>query len=292
VCAQGKPPAGSKLTYQPQLLGLGQVYFVDAKHAVDENRPVALVVDLDPDAATVDWTQATTAEWTESDLDRTPAADAIYRSVPSAAAKAKSYDVWKKAFVDALVRGQKITLFRSESLDLVSKVAESEKDFRARLEQAASEERKQESEKLKQKFAPKTATLDERIRRAEQAVEREAEHAKQSWFHAVISFIATVLGALVGRKKLSATTLGKATTTARGVGRSMKDSKNVTRAQETLDALRQQREDLDTKLQEEVDALESKYDAKSESLSEVAITPKRTNVSVKLVALVWVPVHQ
>ena len=78
-----------------------------------------------------------------------------------------------------------------------------------------SNKRDEISESLRKKYAPKIAALQEKIRKAEQAVERETSQAKQAGMQTAVSFGATLLGAFVGRKKVSSSTLSKATTAMR-----------------------------------------------------------------------------
>ncbi len=59
---------------------------------------------------------------------------------------------------------------------------------------------------------------------------------------AAVSIGATIFGALLGRKAVSASTLGRATTAARGMGRVGKESQDVARATENVDALTAQLE--------------------------------------------------
>ena len=93
----------------------------------------------------------------------------------------------------------------------------------------------------------------------------------------------------MGRKAVSRSTLGRATTAARGVSRSVKESQDVGRAQETVEALRQQLADLEAQFKSETAALETKVDPSTESLETISLKPKKTDISVRLVALVWVP---
>ena len=123
-------------------------------------------------------------------------------------------------------------------------------------------------------------------------MEEETQQARRSKFQTMLSFGTTMLGAFLGRKALSAGTLGKATTAARGVGRSMKDSQDVTRAQENVEALQRQQANLDSQFQSELQALDSKIDPLTEELETLAIRPKKTNISIRLVALVWMPYWQ
>ncbi|MCJ7708604.1 MAG: hypothetical protein MUO38_13430, partial [Anaerolineales bacterium] len=146
-------------------------------------------------------------------------------------------------------------------------------------------------EKLRAKYAPKIATLKERVRRAEQAVEREAEQAKAQKVQTAISFGSTVLGAFVGRRAVSGT-LGRATTAARGVSRSMKEQQDVGRAEETVGAIQLQLADLEAEFKSEMDLLEAKIDPQTETLEPISIRPKKTGIAVQLLALAWAPYWQ
>ena len=57
---------------------------------------------------------------------------------------------------------------------------------------------------------------------------RESEQVSQQRLQTAISMGATLVGALFGRKSMSAS-IGRATTTARGVGRTMREREDVER---------------------------------------------------------------
>ncbi len=188
-----------------------------------------------------------------------------------------------------LYRSQKLELLKSSSLGQTSNPDESERDFRVRLQQAARERRDEAVEKLRQKFAPKIAALEERKRRAEQAVEREAEQARGQKMQTAISFGATLLSSFMGRKAVSMSSLGRATSAARGVGRSMKESQDVGRAQETVEAIDQQMAELDAQFKEETAAIETSGDPQTEVLETTVVKPTKANITVKLLSLAWLP---
>lgn len=104
-----------------------------------------------------------------------------------------------------------------------------------------------------------------------------------------ISFGATLLGAFMGRKALSASTLGKATTAMRGVSRSVDQAGDVGRAKETLASVNQKQADLEAQLQAEVDALEAKMDPMSEVLEKILLRPRKSDIAVEFLGLTWVP---
>jgi hypothetical protein len=224
-----------------------------------------------------------------SDLAPSPAGEAGFADLPAAAGKKKSYDGWSKDFAAWLLQSQKVELLRSPSLKVVSKPGESERDFRVRLQESTRQDRDRASEALRQKYAPKVAALQERRRRAEQAVERESEQAKQQGLQTAISVGATILGAFLGRKSISVSTIGRATTAARGAGRVLKESQDVGRARETVAAVDEAIAALDAEFKAEADALGASTDPLTERLESLALKPARQNISVRLVALAWAP---
>jgi hypothetical protein len=286
-------PQGAALRYEPVLLGCANVYFRDAKSGVDAQKDVCLIVPFgEGRAGFVDFQSARSTEFGQADLDHEPADGADFAAPPSAASHAKSYDGWKRSFADALYRTTKLELLRSRTLEQVSRPDESERDFRARLQQAAREQRDEQVERLRQKYAPKLAALQDRIRRAEQAKQVQSEQARSAKMSTAISFGATVLGAIFGRKAASVGTVGRAGTAARGVGRTMKESQDVARADENIQALQKQLADLDAQFQSETGAISGRIDPTTEPLETIAIRPKKTDVTVRALALGWTPYWQ
>jgi hypothetical protein len=283
-------PSGGSLVYHPMLIGSAQTYYRDPKAGVDTQDQSVLVCEISDTGA--DWSAAKPMDVADSDLESSPQQQAVFADLPPAASQGKSYDAWKKSFADALYRIAKLDLLRSPSLNQFSKPGEMEADFRARLALAAREKRDQISEQLKSKYATRLAGLQDRIRRAEMAKDVQAKQASASKFQTAISFGATVLGAFMGRKTLSAGNIGKAATAARGVGRSMKESQDVARAEENVEAIQQQYADLEAQFKADVDALTGKIDPVTERLETVSLRPKKTDITVKRVALAWAPYWQ
>ena len=279
--------ASASPVYRPKLLGLGAVYYADAKAGVAFEQEIAAMLALSHGISDIDWQNCESANVKEPELDRFPVEGIAYEDLPAAAAQAKNYERWNKNFAEWIFRTQSVSLLRSPSTSSISKPGESEKDFRIRLQQNSREQRDRAVEQLRKKYSSKVDALQERLRRAQQAVDRETEQAQHAKVQTAISFGTTVLGALFGRKKLSMSTLGRATTAARGVGRSMKESEDIGRAQDTVEALQQQLTDLEAGLKSETDALTAAMDPQSEKLEAVELKPKKTNISVKLVALLW-----
>jgi hypothetical protein len=280
--------ANATLTYHPMLLGAAEVRYSNSK-TVEMTQQLSLLAAFADGPAGFDWSQATSIDLPVDDLESEPEANAQFAEVPADATKAKSYATWRKDLASWIYRNQRLELLESPSLEIVSNPGESERDFRVRLQQLAREQRDEAVEKLRQKYAPKFEVLEDRKRRAEQAVEREAEQAKGQKVQTAISFGATLLSSFLGRKRTSMSTLGRATTAARGVSRSMKESSDVDRAQENVEAVSQKLADLEADFQAETKALEQSLDPQTEQLEKVSLKPTKANIAVKVLTLAWAP---
>ena len=289
VPPRGAAPAGSTLFYQPTLFGAAQVRVADTKSKIDVSRELTFLTPITGEAVPVSWDQAAAVGFTSGDLTPAPEGEASFVELPASAGRKKSYDGWTKDFAGWLLQSQRIELLRSPSLKAVSRPDESERDFRVRLQESTRQSRDQAAEKLRQKYAPKIAALEERRRRAEQAVARESEQAKQQGLQTAISVGATILGAFLGRKSINVSTIGRATTAARGAGRVLKETQDVGRAKETVAAVDEAIAKLDEQFKAEADALGASTDPLTEALEMLAFKPTRQNISVRLVTLAWAP---
>lgn len=282
-------PAEATLVYQPMLLGGAQVRFSDSKAGIDVTEDVTVLVPITNRAVPVDWDHAAAAALALSDLEQVPEGGAQFANLSIAAGKAKSYADWNKDFGGWLFRTQKVELFRSPSTKEVSKPGESERDFRVRLQQTGREQRDKGAEALRRKYGSKIATLQDRIKRAELAKEKQLAESRSSQLQAAISVGASILGAFLGRKTISASNIGRATTAVRSAGRVMKESQDVGAAEENVAVLQQQLADLEAQFKSESDALAAATDPLNEKLETISIKPTKANIAVKLVALAWIP---
>jgi len=287
IPVRASQPAKATLVYQPAILGAAQVRFSDKK--IDTTRDLTVLAPVSDGVVAVDWENSAAVELAIEDLEKSPEEGAQFSELPGPASKAKNYSKWEKDMAAWLYRSQKVELFRSPSLEQTSNPGESERDFRVRLQLAARERRDEALERLRQKYAPKIAALEERKRRAQQAVEREAEQARGQKMQTAISFGATLLSSFMGRKAISMTSLGRATTAVRGVGRSMKESQDVGRAEETVAAVDAQMADLDAQFKEEAAAIETSGDPQTETLETTVVKPTKANITIKLLSLAWTP---
>jgi hypothetical protein len=277
------------VTYRPTVFGAATVHVADPKLRVDVTRDLAFVTPIVEGPVPVDWELAEVAPVGLRDLRQAPQIPARFAPLPADAVMARNYSLWGKEFANWLTRRYAITVYRSPSSGQVSQPDESERDFRVRLLHTAHERRDRAVQQLREKYAPKLAALQERKRRAEQAVERETDQARVSTLQTALAIGATLLEAFMGRKAIKTSTIGRATSAIRGAGRAMRDARDVQRAKENVEAIDRQIAELEARFNTEVDALMAAVDPLTEQLEVITLKPVKSGVSVKLVALLWMP---
>lgn len=282
-------PEGANMVYTPYLWGSAKVRFADSRKRIEEQKDVKMITPITTSAFTVQWENATEVDLPESELAKKGHKNAQYGTLPAPAKKFGSYRNWERAFKDHLYRTSKLELLRSPTFKEISQPGESERDFRIRLSQIAREQRDSWTDKLRKKYARNTASLEEKIRRAQERIVREKEQAKQQKLQTAISIGATILGAFLGRKAVSKTSVSKAGTAMRSAGRTMKEAGDVERAKQNLIYLQQKLDQLQADFQNEVDIYKEKIDVLTEELEVINIRPKKTNISAQLCCLVWTP---
>ncbi len=278
------------LHYEPLILGTTDVFFQDRSTETQANRHIAKLAAVSDGPVPVEWDKSGECVLPEDELEDTPAtSDASFGELPSVAMQSKRYDQWQKAFADHVYRTAKLELFWSEEADLASKPDEAEGAFRARLGLVFREQRDAAVEKLRVKYAPKLAGLQEKVRKADQTRRREAEEASTSKWTSALQVGASLLGAVLGRKTISAANAGRVATASRSVGRTMKQSSDVTRAEETLEKYQSDLADLDEAFRAEVESATAKFQESTVTLEPFVIRPRKMDVKPRLIALAWLP---
>jgi hypothetical protein len=281
---RGARPAGAAPLYRPVICGFGS-----ALYAGGQNQRQVWVADAASLVLSLNWDESRSGDFDESQLEKEPADPAEFAPPAAAACKSESYKKWSKEFADYLYRTAKMDVLKNAEFKLTSNPGESESDFRIRVSQLAREKRDRTMEVLRGKYGPKIALLEDRIRRAQQRVEKEKADVRQSGIQTAISLGATLLGAFMGRKTFSTTNIGRASTTMRTGMRTMKEQGDIENASENLEALRQQKTDLESELNAELKTLEGTADPLLQKIEVVSQRPKKTDITVRQIALVWMP---
>jgi hypothetical protein len=282
------PSGAGAIRYSPRLLGAARITYHDSKLKISDAMDVTYLTEISDAAIPVDWQKAQTAEFTPDLLEKTSRAGAKFSKLPAAALVAKNYGEWSKDFSGWLLTSQSLNLLSSPSTGKVSNPGESEQEFRIRLGQSARENRDEIVARLRAKYTPKYLALQEKLRKAQAAKERESSQSRDKNLQTVVKVGSALLSAFAGRKLLSQSNISRTSSALRGVSSSATAKQEYAQAVEAEKAIQQQMEDLQAQFDTELANMGGKGDFTNEKFDTISIKPKKTDIDVRLVSLVWV----
>jgi hypothetical protein len=277
------------VVFRPALYSVAQVHFVKASQDLDQWETVALLAPIGKSIPDDIWQEASIVDAEDMVLESEWDGEGRFGRPAAELTRAKNYTTWRKELKNHVYRNHTLKFFSCASVKEKSRPGESESDFRVRLKQAAFEVRDLKIENLRKKYAPKLKTLTDRVRRYEQKVEQQKEQLKQQSWKTALSFGTTVLGAMLGRKLTSATNVSRAATSMRSAGRIASEKGDIDRANESLEAVQEQFIELEEEFNTETATLREEFSVDNLEIEEVPIRPRKADLNVPEVVLVWTP---
>lgn len=283
----GEGAIAQPICYRPRILGVVRSHFVDRKSGLDVWETNTYVAPPMDDGSGPDWPAASLHGDITARMATTAAPEARFADVPAAFLREQNYQAWSKQLVEYVYRTRTLDVFNCPLLGMTSAPGGSEGDFRAHIALALRERRDAEIDKLRKKYALRMESITSQIQRAEERVERERSQLSQQKMSTVISIGTTLLGALLGRKAISSSSVGRAGTAARSASRIGKESGDVSRAEANVEALQQKLADIETELEAEIGRLQGELDPQVVEVQKVAVSPRKADMEVTRIALLW-----
>ena len=246
------------------VVGSAVLRFTDTKNRIDQQSTVVFAAPLDGKTNTPNWDQATAAP-TEA-LNGDPPAPAVAKD-------------WQRDFTNWLANTQTLEVYRCDLLEMSSNAGESQRDFRNRIDGPLREERDRQVAALRAKYAPKVTVLDDRMRRAQANKDKQKEQSTSAKINTVLQIGSSILGAFLGKSHTISPT--KIVTAGRAASRAYTESQDVGRADETVEAVQQQLNDLNAQLEGEIQTLQALHDPAKEPIETITLRPAKAAVVVK-----------
>ena len=281
---------GANMVYKPSVIGIADVLYNNTKHGVTVSQSYTMLTPIHDGPVAVDWSDSRKIDLELREIESVPLDDIAFSNYPSAASDAKNYETWKRLFTQYIRTNISLKLMSCPGLKTISEFGEEEREFRIRLQHLAHEKRDDDLEAMKMKYASKIQTLENRLQKAEQTVEKQSTKASQKKMDAVVSAGSAIFGAFFGRKSISATSMSRIGTAVKSTSRALKSGEGIDQAQELLESINLQLEELQTELEGQLTDINAKYDVLKEELEEIDIRAISENITVHLVGLAWEPV--
>jgi hypothetical protein len=252
---------------------------------------LSLLRRLDHELPAEVWSESEPFDDCVPELDKAPEPGAYFAPFPRELARVKNYAAWAKDLKSYLYRERTLPLWSCPALKESSRPAESEREFRLRLVQASREERDQKVDLLRAKYGPKLEVIQDDMRRANERLAREQAQASRSSWDATIAMGSSVLGAFLGQKRVSKTSVTRAATAAKAANRAAQQREGASQAASSLDSLRERYTELQDTFQLEIERLDATLRPEALAVLPSPIRPKKTDITVERVVLAWIPYH-
>ncbi len=276
-----------EIIFEPWLAAEASVRFYNNSRNIDEEGTVKLRLYLDDSFKAPDWELS---EELEIDLDSCSdhgPEGSRYYELPGSFSSLRTLSRYGKDFSDHLYQTRRLHLLRAPSLKLESKPGESEADFKVRAADRLREDKEAAVEKLADKFLVKKERLARKLNSAYAKLEKEKSDVSSKTTDTILSFGTAVLGAFLGRRKMSSTTMTRTASGIRKAGRIGKEKEDVRRAEEMAVQLEQELEALETEQSEALEELAQAYDPDAMEIETFAIKPRRSDIFDVRVCLLW-----
>jgi hypothetical protein len=279
-------PKETTIVYEPSLLALGTVSFVDRKRKVDEERAVGILLRPENLGATIPWADADAVDLDPRGLEDEAEPDALFGTVPPELSTASKLKGLEKDFTDHLYNNEQLDLYYNPSLKLYSEPGESERDFKVRAQQVAREARDAEVDKLREKYQKKLDKLEGSLDREEQELAEDRADYEGRKREELLSAGETVVGMLGIFGRRSSRSLSTAARKRRLTTKALGD---VQESEEEIKRLEEEIEEMTKEMERETQELADEWADVAEEVELYSVKPRRKDVKAELVTLAWAP---
>jgi hypothetical protein len=279
------PADGAKVVYRPALLATVACRYVHAASKLDQYHEKSLLWTDNGEAPEDLWREAVELPPNRLELAKSPEEGIAFDEVPGAWLNAKHHRKWQKDLADELYRNRPIQLFLCKELGKTSMPGQDEVDARIAWTQEIRELRDQEKAKLQQKYARELQSLENKIRTAQQRLEKQkAQYDKEKW-GSILDIGTTVLGKLMGNRVTASRTM----TAGRSVARAAEKRTGMGLAEESLESLLNERAELEMQCENDIQELKNKLSPEGLTLQPIEVRCRKSDIKIDQMCLVWIP---
>jgi hypothetical protein len=274
------------ILYRPALVASAQVRILDRKLGVDSELMRAVLVMSVDRRGSVRWEDHACNSQTLEDMESSPAPSARFSVIDSPLNDAKLMTALQKDFADWVLRNSSVKARVNQALKIFAGPDVSQAEFMRACADAAREARDAEIAKKTAQFDRQLKTLEDRLAREERELrEDEAELANRKVEEAG-THLENLTGLFGGRRKASR--LSSSLTKRRMTEQAKAE---VEESVDAIELYKQQITDLEKQREELLNEINDRWGHMVSDISEVTVTPKKTDVFVNLFGVAWMPYY-
>jgi hypothetical protein len=273
--------------FQPWLAAEASVRFYNTKRNIDTVNRIQLRLYLSEGFVRPAWEEAEETPYRlDSCMVESPSGGSYY-PLPAQISSTRDLRNLGRTFADYLYNSQKLELYRIKGGGLESGPGESLADFKVRVNGYLKEQKTGVIEKIMAGYQADRSRLEQKLGRALDRLDKEKVDVKTKTTDSLISIGVAVVGAFLGRKTFSASSVGRAATGIRSVGRVAKEKSDVLRMEEEVSRIQAEIDKLEQEMESEIVRAGDSFVADDYELETFAIKPRRADIFDVRTVLLW-----
>jgi hypothetical protein len=270
--------------YRPALLAAAQVRFLDRKYGVDVNQMRSVLVESIERSGVIRWDDFAYGGDAEK-VESAPTPQAHFGMIDAPLNDAKRMTALQKDFADWVYRGSTVTARANQKLKVFAGPDITQAEFMKTCSDVARDARDAEIEKKTTVIEKKINALEEKLAREERELRQDQENLQNRNIETGINGIEVVAGLFgIGRKKSISTPVSKF--------RMAQNAKaNVQESVDSIDQFKKDLADLQHERDDVIAQINDAWGSVVNEIDEVTITPKKTDIYVKLFGVAWTPYY-
>lgn len=271
--------------YRPALLAAAQVRILDRKYGVDTEITRAVLVDSLDRRGLVRWDEFSYDGPSLDKMDGMPTPSARYSAIDSPLNDSKLMTALQKDFTDWAYRNSIITVRANQILKIYSAPDVSQAEFMKACADAARDARDAEISKKTSSIDKKIKAMEDKLVREERELREDEADLQARKLEAGANLLELGAGLVgFGRKKNVSTQFTKHRMTENAKADVQESVESIAQYKKGIVELQRERE-------EAVAEINDRWGRVVNEVSEVTLTPKKTDIYVSLFGVAWKPFY-
>ena len=271
------------VVYKAAILTQAEVRYLSRQYNLEDSRKLTAIVQ-DPGSGLIRWENLVGGNIDPARLESRPLPRTQFHAVPAWLADTRKTADMQKDFLDWIYRSGSLRIKVNQKLGVVKSSEMSEADFRMKCEQAVESTLKAEIDKASSAFDTKIAAMQRKIDTQELDVKAAEKNVNQRRLETLATGGSAVLGMLTGRKRSLNSTLSKNRMASAAKDKLEMEEQTLEQLQEQLIELQKGREGI-------VQEVTEKWSAVADEVTEVSITPNKSDIFSSIFGVVWLPFY-
>jgi hypothetical protein len=270
--------------YYPTLLASAEVRILDRKHAVDTDLTRTVLVESPEKRGSVRWEEHPFNSEILNRIETEPAPSTRFSMIDAPLNDVKLMTALQKDFTDWVYRTSAVKARANQTLKVFAGPDVSAAEFMKACADAARDARDAEIEKKTAQLDRQLKSLEDKLAREERELTKDEDELSNRKMEEAGTHIENITGLFGGRRKASR--LSSSLTKRRMTQQARAD---VEESKEAIKELNRQIEELQQRREEVTAEINDRWGRVVNEVTEVTITPKKTDVLVNVFGVAWLP---